>query len=322
MPVVIASAVFIAVTAFVLWPHLREQERSALGTNRIARAMGLGAGSIADAGPSLGLRGRRISNSQTLSQLLAPLGLTFSIERQLSRSDWKNIKVSDFLLITAAAATIGFILGTRLSGSLLIGAIAGLAIACIPRFLLNRSIKKRRNKFNQQLPETLSQMANALKAGFGLLQAMSQITDESKPPIAEEFRQTLHDVQVGASVDDAFNSLNTRVGSEDLDIVVTAILIQRGAGGSLAEIIEGVAQTMRERIRIRGEINTLTTQGKYTGYLIGALPILLAGGFFIVNRPYESLLFTTTLGHVLLVGWGVMQAIGLLVIRKILNIEL
>jgi len=318
----IAIAVFVAVTAIVLWPHLREEERSLIGSGRIARAMGMGVPGDGQAGPAVGLRGRRISNSDALAQLLAPLSLTFSIEKQLSRSDWKGMKVSDFLLVTAVAAVVPFVIVGRLFDSLLIGAIVGLCGALIPRFLLTRSIKKRRDRFNHQLVEVLSQMANSLKAGFGLLQAMAQAADESKPPLSDEFRQTLHDIQVGASVDDAFNSLDNRVGSEDLGIVVTAILIQRGAGGSLAEIIEGVAITMRDRIRIRGEINTLTTQGKYTGYLIGALPILLAAGFFFLNRPYESLLFTTDLGHLLLIGWGVMQVIGLLVIRKILSIEL
>jgi tight adherence protein B len=322
MPILIAIAVFVTVSALLLWPQLREQERSIIGSDRIARAMGLGLPANGGADPSVGLRGRRISNSASLAQLLAPLSLTFSIEKQLSRSDWKGMKVSDYLMITGVAAVIPAVIAGRILDSLIAAAIAGIVGAFIPRFLLNRSIKKRRDRFNHQMVDVLSQMANSLKAGFGLLQAMSQAADESKPPLSDEFRQTLHDIQVGAAVDDAFRSLDERVGSEDLGIVVTAILIQRGAGGSLAEIIEGVALTMRERIRIRGEINTLTTQGKYTGYLIGALPILLAAGFFFLNRPYESLLFTTDLGHMLLIGWGVMQVIGLLVIRKILNIEL
>lgn len=272
--------------------------------------------------PEVALRGSRVSSSQALTQLLSGFTLTQSIERKLNRSDWSNLKVSDFFMLSAAAGLLPFIIVSRATSSIWIGVGVGILGLFIPHFLLGRNIKKRRNRFNNQLVEVLTQMANSLKAGFGLLQAISQAADESKPPISSELRQTLHDIQVGASVEDAFNNLNERVGSGDLDIVITAILVQRGAGGSLAEIIEGVAHTMRERIRIRGEIETLTTQGKYTGYLIGALPIFLAGGFFLINRPYESLLFTTTLGHALLAGWAVMQSIGLLIIRKILNIEL
>lgn len=322
MPQLIAAAVFVTVAALVLWTHYREEERAGFGTARIARAMGQGGPLDYGLTPALALRGRRISSSRTISQMLSGFRLTYSLEKLLNRSDWVGLKVSDFLLVSVAAGTLPFLLVLRLTGLIWAGAAAGLIGLFVPRFLLSRSIKKRRNRFNKQLVEALSQMANSLKAGFGLLQAISQVADEAKPPLSLELRQTLHDIQVGASVEDAFNALDERVGSDDLGIVITAILIQRGAGGSLAEIIEGVAHTMRERIRIRGEINTLTTQGKYTGYLIGALPILLAGGFFLVNRRYESLLFTTTIGHMLLAGWAVMQSIGLLVIRKILSIEL
>ena len=322
MAMIIAASVFITVASFVLWSHYREEERAGYGTERINRAMGMGGPVDFGAVPSFGLRGSRISSSRALSHLLSGISLTYSIEKHLSRSDWNGLKVSDFFLMSAAAGVLPFIIVSRLSGSFMIGAVAGLIGLFLPRFLLSRSVKKRRDRFNKQMVDVLSQMANSLKAGFGLLQALSQAADEAKPPISLEFRQTLHDIQVGASMEDAFRDLEERVGSDDLSIVITAILIQRSAGGSLAEIIEGVAHTMRERIRIRGEINTLTTQGKYTGYLIGALPILLAAGFFVVNRSYESLLFTTTIGHFLLIGWGVMQAIGLLVIRKILSIEL
>ena len=322
MPQLIAAAVFVAVTSIVLWSHYREQERAGYGTARIARAMGKGAPLDYGIPTSVALRGSRISSSLALSHMLTGFSLTYSLEKRLSRSDWNNLKVSDFLVMSAVAGILPFVLVARLSGSIWIGIVVGIVAVFVPRFLLARSVKKRRNRFTQQMVDVLVQMANSLKAGFGLLQAISQAADESKPPISVELKQTIHDIQVGASVEDAFNSLDDRVGSDDLGIVITAILIQRGAGGSLAEIIEGVAHTMRERIRIRGEINTLTTQGKYTGYLIGALPILLAAGFFVVNRRYEALLFTTDIGHILLIGWGVMQGIGLLIIRKILSIEI
>jgi len=126
VPILIAIAVFVAVTAIVLWPHLREEERSLIGSGRIARAMGMGVPGDGQAGPAVGLRGRRISNSDALAQLLAPLSLTFSIEKQLSRSDWKGMKVSDFLLVTAVAAVVPFVIVGRLFDSLLIGAIVGL----------------------------------------------------------------------------------------------------------------------------------------------------------------------------------------------------
>jgi tight adherence protein B len=323
MAFIIAIAVFIAVTALILAMQFREQERAGFSEGRLKRATGQApAISYGLGSPGLELRGSRISSSQAVTQLLSGLKLAYNIERHLNRSDWNTLKVSDFLLISGVAGGLAFAIVARVTGLVWIALVAGIIGLFIPRFLLARNIKKRRNRFNEQLIEVLSQMANSLKAGFGLLQAIRQAADEAKPPISTELRQTLREIQVGASVEDAFNRLNERVGSDDLDIVITAILVQRGAGGSLAELIEGVGHTMRERIRIRGEINTLTTQGKYTGYLIGALPILLAAGFFVINRRYEQLLFSTNLGHVMLAAWAIMQTIGLLVIRKILDIEL
>jgi tight adherence protein B len=322
MALLIAAAVFITVAAFVFSTQMREQERAGASEARLDRATGKAPPLYYGVPQGIALRGSRISSNAALTQLLSGLSFAYNIERQLNRSDWNSLKVSDFLVLSAIAGLVPFTIVERLTGSVWIAVAAGVLGLFVPRFLLARNIKKRRERFNQQMVEVLTQMANSLKAGFGLLQAIAQAADESKPPISTELRQTLRDIQVGASVEDAFNNLDERIGSDDLDIVITAILVQRGAGGSLAEIIEGVSHTMRERIRIRGEINTLTTQGKYTGYLIGSLPIILAGGFFLMNRHYEELLFTTNLGHVMLAVWAVMQSIGLLMIRKILDIEI
>jgi tight adherence protein B len=322
MALITAAAVFIAVAAFALSALLRGEESTQASVARLDRATGKAPPIGYELAQGLALRDSRISGSAVLTQLLGGLSFAANIERSLNRSDWNSLKVSDFIVISLVAALLPFVIVYRLSGSIWIGLVAGLAGLFVPRLLLARNVRKRRDRFNTQLVEVLSQMANSLKAGFGLLQAIAQAAEESKPPISTELRQTLRDIQVGASVEDAFNDLNDRVGSEDLDIVIPAILVQRGAGGSLAEIIDGVSHTMRERIRIRGEISTLTTQGKYTGYLIGALPILLAIGFFVMNRSYEGLLFTTTLGHAMLIAWAGMQIVGLLIIRKILDIEL
>ena len=321
MSVLIAAAIFIAVVALILSFQFREQERAGFAKSRLARATNQAPGLQYRASPGLALRGSRISNSEAIERLLRGFHLTHSIDAKLRRSDWK-IKVSDFLLISAAVGILAFVMVARLSGSYVIGGAVAMVGLFIPVFLLNRSVKKRRKAFNSQLVEVLTQIANSLKAGFGLLQAISLAIDEAKPPIAVELRQTIQDIQVGASFEDAFNDLNLRVGSEDLDIVITAILIQRGAGGNLSEILEGVTHMMRERIRIRGEIETLTSQQKLTGYLIGALPIVLGAGFFVINRSYISLLFTTNVGHGLLAGWVVLQTIGFFAIRRILNIEI
>ncbi len=323
MAILISAAVFVTIASFVLSLQLREEERAGFADDRLKRATGRAdPRSYRTSGAGLGLRGSRVSRSQALAAVLSGLRITADLERQLNRSDWHTLTVSDFLLISAAAAIVPFLVVLRLTGITSIAVVVGLAGLFAPRLLLARSIRGRLNTFNEQLVEVLTHIANSLKAGFGLLQAVAQAADEAKPPIATELQETLRDIQIGASIEDAFKRLDERVGSDDLDIVITAVLVQRSAGGSLAEIIEGVGHTMRERVRIRGEINTLTTQGKYTGYLIGMLPILLAAGFMVINRSYEELLFTTNLGHLMLAVWAGMQGIGLLIIRRILNIDI
>lgn len=321
MTLIIAFAVFGAVVALLLSFQYREQERAGFTKARLDRATGKAPPLRFNPATGLALRGSRISSSEVIDRMLRGMQLSQTLDQKLSRSDWK-IKVSDFLIICCVMAVLAFVVGVILGHATLIGLVAGVIAAFIPYYLLNRNIKKRRKLFNNQLVDVLTQMANSLKAGFGLMQAMATAADQAKHPISTELKQTIQDIQVGATVEDAFNDLDNRVASEDLGIVITAILIQRGAGGSLSEILEGVTHTMRERIRIRGEIDTLTSQQKLTGYLIGALPVLLGGGFFIINRSYVSLLFNTTPGHLMLVAWVVMQTIGFFAIRRILNIEI
>src|SRR5690606_30033782 len=170
-----------------------------------------------------------------------------------------------------------------------------------------------------QLVELLQMLASGLRAGFGLLQALEASADQLPAPISVEIRRTLRDTAMGASVEQALSSLNERVGSSDFDIVITAILIQRSVGGNLAEILDNVAHTMRERERIRGEIRTLTSQQRMTGFVIGGIPIGLLIIFSMISPEFTSLLFTDPLGRMMLMAAAVSEVIGFAVIQKIVN---
>jgi tight adherence protein B len=174
---------------------------------------------------------------------------------------------------------------------------------------------------NSQLPDALSLLANSLKAGFGLMQALDLASRELSHPLSTELRRALTDINVGLSSDQALIAMAKRSGSEDLDIVITAMLVQQSTGGNLAEILESVAHTMRERIRIRGEIKTLTTQQVFTGFIIGSLPIAIGLLISVINPSYIEPLFTKTVGHVMLAGAGVLEFFGIMLIKKILAIE-
>lgn len=188
-------------------------------------------------------------------------------------------------------------------------------------FWLKRRTSSRLHKMEAQLVEMLQMLSSGLRAGFGLVQALETSAEQIASPLSIEIRRTLRDTAMGASIDQALTSLNERIGSPDFDIVITAILIQRTVGGNLSEILDNVAHTMRERERIRGEIRTLTSQQRLTGYVIGGIPVGLGAFFMLISPDFTGLLFTDPLGRMMLGAALVSEILGFAVIQKIVNIE-
>jgi tight adherence protein B len=249
------------------------------------------------------------------------------MERELRLAE-SRLQPVDFIAIRVALAGLAFSAPfIFLSGPIgtLFAAILGLVAAIVgfmlPQFWLNWRKEGRRKRLEEQLPDALIFVSNSLKAGFGLLQSLSMAADQLENPIAKELEQTVYETNVGSSMDEAFLALSERCDSYDLDLVVTAVLIQRSAGGNLSEILENVASTMRERVRIRGEIQTLTAQQRLTGMVIAGLPVAVGGMFFIVSPDYITTLFTDTMGQVALGMAAILETIGIVVIRRILAIE-
>ena len=198
------------------------------------------------------------------------------------------------------------------------GALVGYNL---PKFYRNHRRSARISKLNSQLPETLTMMSNSLKAGFGLLQAMTAAADQMSHPMSTELSRTIHEMNIGSSAEVALLALSERSDSYDFDIVVTAILVQRTVGGNLGEILDTVAETMRERIRIRGEIATLTAQQKLTGIVLGLIPLGVGLLFQMMSPGYIRPLFTTFAGKGMLVAAVIMETIGVMIIQRILDIE-
>ena len=243
---------------------------------------------------------------------------------QLERADL-GLRPGEYValrFVVAAAGFFGPVLywqGTLTS--FIIGAVAGVVGYNLPKFYLNRRRKSRVDKLNAQLPETLTMISNSLKAGFGLLQSLNLAAEQLEQPISSELARTIHEMNIGSSAEEALLGLSERSGSYDLDIVVTAILVQRSVGGNLGEILDTVAGTMRERIRIRGEIQTLTAQQKLTGIIIGLLPLGVAVLFQFLSPGYMSPLFTTLVGKMMIAVACVMEVVGILIIQRVLTIE-
>ncbi len=265
---------------------------------------------------------RRSSSRSPFAGLIGG-NLTEKLGLQLERADL-SIAPGEYVILRFGFGFVGVILPLLLLHGAIsfLAAMAGALVGYnLPKLYVNRRRKSRVNKLNAQLPEALTIVSNALKAGFGLLQALNNAAEQLEHPIATELGRTIHEMNIGSSAEEALLGLSERSGSYDLDIVVTAILVQRTVGGNLGEILDTVAETMRERIRIRGEIQTLTGQQKLTGLIIGLLPIGVGVLFSILSPGYINPLFTTIIGKLLIGIAVILEVIGVMIIQRILSIE-
>ena len=191
----------------------------------------------------------------------------------------------------------------------------------IPLTYINIKIKKRRQVFENQIGEVLNTMANSLRAGHSFFKAVEVVSKESSAPASEEFTRLSKEIQLGLSTEDALANMGDRVESSDLNMVITAVLIQRQVGGDLAEVLDNISGTVRDRLRIKDEIKTLTAQGKLSGIIVSLLPFGLAAIFYVMNPDYIMLLFKEPIG-LLLVALGLIgQIIGAIFIKKIVEID-
>jgi tight adherence protein B len=256
-----------------------------------------------------------------------------NLARDIARADLK-LKPSEFLALWAVSiigiplAMVVFSVGLpalRNPLFLVVGALIGFLL---PRLWLSRRKAGRLNAFNKQLPDTITLLANALRAGSSFLQAIELVVRESRPPISTEFSRVIREVNLGLPFEQALENMVRRVRSDDLELMATAISIQHTVGGNLAEILDSIAYTIRERVRIKGEIRTLTAQQRLSGYVVGFLPIGLAGFLFIAAPNFMEAMFLNPpavlglpAGVVLLIFGGFMMFIGFMLIRRIVDIE-
>ena len=243
------------------------------------------------------------------------------ITLDLLRANW-HMTVTEFLLIRFGVTAFGFLLAWLISGSSIPG--LGLAIIAylVPGLLLRRRISKRQVEFEKQLLDVLVLVTGAVRAGFSFLQALELIVREMTPPATEEFRRVIHEASLGLSVPQALRNLATRMDNDDFNLVVTAVEIQYQVGGNLATMLSAVTETIRERIRLLGEVRVVTTQQRYTGYMLSILPFIIGGLLFMMNPEYMSRLFEP--GPMLCIPIGAITGIiiGHFVIQRIAKIDI
>jgi tight adherence protein B len=275
--------------------------------------------------------GRSTAMADRLDRAIANRGFSGRIRQRIAEADLK-LRVTEYIALQFVCAIAGAVLAFIFFGGnalfMAIGAILGLRV---PKIYATNAAASRLRKFDNQLSDTLNLWVNSLRSGYSVLQGMEAIATELAPPVSKEFERVVQEVRLGLTLSQALDNLYRRVPSEDLDLVNTAINIQREVGGNLAEILDIISFTIRERVRIKGEIRTLTAQQRASGWIISLLPVALAGVLYLINREYISELFVQERPWIVIdvfpCGWliiGVtliMIFIGLQAIRKIVDIE-
>jgi tight adherence protein B len=280
--------------------------------------------------------GERLSSSAAfvnLNRVVEKRDYGSNLARELARADIA-LKPSEFLVIRLMAIVGVPLIFVALSpflsvfGNPILWAFGVVVGFWIPGFWLNRRKAKRLKAFNGRLADTITLLANSLRAGSSFLQSVEMVVREAQPPISTEFSRVIREVNLGLPLEEALLNLQRRMRSDDLDLMTTAIAIQHSVGGNLAEILDTIAYTIRERVRIKGEIKTLTAQQRMSGYVVGLLPVALvvllsviAPNFMapMMSQPPAFLGFP--MGYFILGFGGLMMGIGFVLIRRIVDIE-
>lgn len=269
-----------------------------------------------------GLRVEIIKEIPRFERLLARVPLLRNIDKLLDQAGVKTTPPK-FLLMTIAATLAGFVLGYSLRRDYMLGLIVAACAVVAPFIYLNIMKVKRAEKFTEQLPDALTMISRSLRAGHSITSAIELVGQEVAAPLGELFKTAFDQQNLGLRVVDTLTNMTERINSIDLRFFVTVIAINTEVGGNLAEILDRLADTIRQRLTIRRQVRVYTAQGRMSGYLLAALPIVAFIMMHFVMIPgYEDPLIKEQQGRYILMGAAVSQFIGFLVIRKIINIRI
>lgn len=231
------------------------------------------------------------------------------------------LKAEEFITVCIILFIVLALIIFIISGSFLYSLLAGLLGWLFPSILLKAKAKRRIKHLNDQLGDSIVMISNSLKAGYSFFQSVDVVAKEMTGPISEEFTLLQKELNLGVSTEKALENIVARVLSDDLELVITAVLIQRQVGGNLSEVLDNISSTIRERLKIKGEIRTVTAQGKMSGMIISLMPVGLGVILFFINPDHIMLLFRETLGIGILAFSVFMELIGIYFISKIIKIE-
>lgn len=243
-----------------------------------------------------------------------------SMQLRLNRANMP-VKAEEFFTLCIFSFIASLLLCFLLRLSLFLYIVVSAVGWLLPWLLLKRKTKKRTKLFDDQLSDAISLVSSSLKSGYSFLQAIEAVTKEMKGPVSEEFSTLQKEINIGISAEKALENLVKRTGSNDLELMVTAVIIQRQVGGNLAEILDNISATIRDRVKIKGEIKTVTAQGRISGLVISLLPPALAIIISLINPSHLKPLFSTTIGWIIIAVSILMESMGIYFINRIIKIE-
>jgi len=255
--------------------------------------------------------GRRFADSR---------GFSARLDAELEAAS-VSLRSGEFVIVTVAAAFAGLILGYVILQSSWLALGIAVATGAMPTLVLRMALDRRAEKLREQLPDVLTILASSLRAGHSFLQALDTVAKEIAQPAATEFQRVVAEIRLGRAAEDALGALAERVGSADFKWAVLAVNIQREVGGNLAEILDNVSDTLRERATMRRQIRVLTSEGRLSAWVLALMPFAIGLYMFATNAEYIGLLFSSTMGLIMVAGAALLLTAGVLWMRKIVNID-
>jgi len=256
----------------------------------------------------------------TVERYLAGANFTAHLLDALSRAGWR-LKPSEYVGLAIGSVSIGTIVMTILFANPVGGLVGGVVGYAIPKFMLVSAAGRKKNALEAQIPDMVLLVSSALKSGYSFLKALQVVANEMAAPMADMARRVVEECQLGVPMEDALSRMAERVRSYDIDLVVTAVIIQSQVGGSLAEVLDSIAETIRERIQVQAEVSMLSAEGRISGIVLILMAPAMAVALTVINPTYIDVLVSDPMGIKMIIGAVVLQILGIVIIKRMMKIE-
>lgn len=267
------------------------------------------------------LRDDKLSEIPTMNRILSKFRFSQNLQRLIDQAGLP-MKAGALILGMLSLAGVMFLLARNLLHNQLLALVAAFIGGILPYLYVRRRRRKRKEEIDALLPEAVDLITNALKSGFSLETALRMAAREIPDPLGIELGIAFEEQNLGVSLTEAFSNLGNRVESEDLNLFITALLIHKKTGGNLAEVLEKIGNTIRERFRLEREVRIFTAQGRLSGFILVLLPIIVAIAILVFNPAYLKILWMEKVGKYLVGIAVIMQLLGIWVINRIVNIRI